>query len=84
MRLRAAYNVAYAGCSLRPRLDLDAYLVSLSGCQEYGAGAVIIVRPYLAGGVVVRPDNTLTLDPSFEGPSAASARPSGAHPCSDR
>ena len=99
VRLRAAYDVAFTGWYLRPRLDLDAYYRSLSGYQEYGAGAValvvngtskvnamiaptlevggrlemgegIILRPYLAGGVVVLPDNTLTLDTSFAGPLA--------------
>ena len=99
VRLRAAYDVAFTGWYLRPRLDLDAYHRSLSGYQEYGTGAApmvvngtakvnmaiaptievggrlaqwegTIVRPYLAGGVAVLPDNTLTLDTSFAGPLA--------------
>lgn len=43
LRLRAAYDAAFDGWYIRPRIDLDAYRASTGGLQEYGPSSTGMV-----------------------------------------
>ena len=55
VRLRGAYDAAFAGWYLRPRLDLDGYYTSLAGFQEYGPGIAVMVNGRDKVGVAIAP-----------------------------
>jgi len=43
LRLRGAYDFAFTGWYVRPRLDVDAYYTSTAGFQEYGPSVGLAV-----------------------------------------